>query len=46
MYSVMSGSKVADPWHFGTDRIRGYVPLTNGFGSDSGSLSGSWYFRQ
>jgi hypothetical protein len=27
-------------------RISGSVPLTNGSGSDSGSSSGSWYFRQ
>ncbi len=38
---------VADPWHFGTVRIRGSVPLTNGigFGYNSGSGSGSCYFR-
>ncbi len=36
-------SSVADPWHLVRIRIRGSVPLMNGFGSDAGF--GSWYFR-
>ncbi len=42
-------TSVADPWHFGTDPDpQILIPLTNcsGFGSDSGSGSGSCYFRQ
>ncbi len=37
--SAIHNGSVPDPWHFGTDPIRGSIPLTNGSESGFGSCS-------